>query len=109
MLNLIFLIIFTCIVFLLISFGVLLYITRKLSVKLKNEPDYLIWRSTYIPKKLILKEDIEVNKLYNIKVKRLNKMIDLLIFNIILLFVFLIIAVVIQEFFLLEKPSWLKT
>lgn len=109
MINDIFTVISILAFILMITFIALLNFTIRLSVKIKNEPDYLMWRSTYIPKKLVLKEDIEINKLYNIKVKRLNKMIDLLIINLLIMFVFIFIAVVVQEFFLFEKPSWLKT
>ena len=89
---------------------ILRYLAIRLSVKLKNEPRYMISRTTYIPKKLILKENTIKNKVYNKNVRLLNNMIDYIIILLIIC-PFVILTLILYTNYILpltDRPSWFK-
>ena len=83
---------------LLLSYGVISYLAKRKSVKLRNEPSYMIWRTTYCPKKIIIEDESKETSAYISEVKTLNKLIDLMILNVIILFTTILIGVIFQEF-----------
>lgn len=72
MINFIFEFIWIILSVLLISYGILLYLVRRLSVKLRNLPSYKVWHIAYFPEKIELRGNSKENVSFNLEAKRLN-------------------------------------